>query len=126
MLVWWEQGFGGTIQFSRYVTLLANLGANVVFDVQAPLKSLLKQSFSGIRIITRDEPVNGIDFQIPLVSLTGLFSTGLSNLPSPKCYLKPLPDNLEQWRAKLNLNSSKLNIGIACSGSEAYKNDKNR
>ena len=126
VLVWWEQGFGDTIQFSRYLTLLANLGANVVFDVQAPLKSLLKQSFPGIRVITRDEAVSGIDFQVPLMSLPGLFSTDLSNLPSSNCYLKPFPDNLDRWRVKLNLNRDKLNIGIACSGSEAHKNDKYR
>ena len=126
VLVWWEQGFGDTIQFSRYVTLLANLGANVVFDVQAPLKSLLKQSFPEIRTITRDEAVSGIDFQVPLLSLPGLFSTDLSNIPSSKSYLKPLPDNLDQWRVKLNLNKARLNIGVACSGSESFKNNNKR
>ena len=126
VLVWWEQGLGDTIQFSRYTRLLSELGANVVFDVQKPLKSLLQHSFPGIRVITRDEPLSGIDFQIPLMSLPGLFSADLSNIPSSQGYLKAVPENIDLWRAKLNLSSSKPNIGIACSGNKNHDNDKNR
>ncbi len=126
VLVWWEQGYGDTIQFSRYVPLLKELGANVVFDVQKPLKSLLQHSFPGIKFITRDEPVSGIDFQVPVMSLPRLFSTDLTNIPSSQGYLKPVPESIDLWRGKLNLNSSKPNIGIACSGNEAQANDKNR
>ncbi len=126
ILVWSEQGYGDTLQFSRYVPLLASLGADVVFEVQAPLKSLIQESFPSIKIITRDEIVSGIDYQVPLMSLPRLFSTDLSKLPYLENYLKPSPDNLDQWKAKLNLNSSRANIGIACSGSEAHINDKNR
>jgi hypothetical protein len=36
-----EQGFGDTIQFARYVTLVARTGAQVILEVQPSLKSLL-------------------------------------------------------------------------------------
>src|ERR1700693_4502163 len=36
-----EQGFGDTLQFVRYAALVAALGATVLLEVQAPLKSLL-------------------------------------------------------------------------------------
>src|SRR5262249_20417503 len=36
-----EQGFGDTLQFCRYVTLIAQLGARVVLEVPQPLVSLL-------------------------------------------------------------------------------------
>jgi tetratricopeptide (TPR) repeat protein len=126
VLVWWEQGLGDTIQFSRYAALLSELGENVVFDVQKPLKSLLQHSFPGIKVIKRDEPLRGIDFQIPLMSLPRLFSADLNNIPSSQGYLKPVPESIDLWRVKLNLSSSKPNIGIACSGNENHDNDKNR
>jgi tetratricopeptide (TPR) repeat protein len=115
VLVWWEQGLGDTIQFSRYVTLLANLGANVVFDVQAPLKSLLKHSFPGIKIITRDEAVSGIDFQIPLMSLPLVFKTELKTIPSSASYLKSDPLKVENWKTKLP-PGNKLKVGLVWNG----------
>ena len=36
-----EQGFGDTLQFIRYVPMVAARGATVLLEVQAPLKSLL-------------------------------------------------------------------------------------
>jgi tetratricopeptide (TPR) repeat protein len=36
-----EQGLGDTLQFCRYATQIAALGANVILEVQAPLVSLL-------------------------------------------------------------------------------------
>jgi hypothetical protein len=115
VLVWCEQGLGDTIQFSRYVALLANLGANVVFDVQAPLKSLLKQSFPGIRIITRDEAVSGIDFQVPLMSLPLAFKTEPQTIPSSASYLKSDPLKVENWKTKL-VPGDKLKVGLVWNG----------
>jgi tetratricopeptide (TPR) repeat protein len=126
VLVWSEQGFGDTIQFSRYVNLLTDMGVNVIFDVQAPLKSLAVNSFPELKVITKGEPVDNVDFQVPLMSLPKLFGTNLSSIPSTNIYLNPVLENFNSWKSKLNLNSSKLNIGIACSGNETHKNDKNR
>ena len=44
ILVWYEQGMGDTIQFSRYIQSLIILGANVTFEVQKPLLKFLKDS----------------------------------------------------------------------------------
>jgi hypothetical protein len=50
----------------------------------------------------------------------------LTNIPSSQGYLKPVSESIDLWRVKLNLSSSKPNIGIACSGNETQANDKNR
>ena len=42
ILIHWEQGFGDTIQFSRYLRLLADAGARVLFAPQRPLKRLME------------------------------------------------------------------------------------
>ena len=41
ILIHSEQGLGDTIQFCRYVPLVAARGAQVIFEVQKPLQSLM-------------------------------------------------------------------------------------
>ena len=42
IFIYAEQGFGDTIQFCRYVPLVADLGAKVILGVQKPLIPLLE------------------------------------------------------------------------------------
>ena len=126
ILVWYEQGYGDTIQFSRYLNMLSDLGAEVIFESQESLKSLLERSFPRIKFIKRKEFVSDVDLQVPLLSLPRLFSTDLISIPTIDRYLSSDPKNLKIWKDKLNLNHSKLNIGIACSGDKNHVNDKKR
>jgi len=43
ILLYPDQGFGDTLQFCRYVKLVAALGAKVILQVQPPLVGLLRQ-----------------------------------------------------------------------------------
>jgi len=126
VLVWSEQGYGDTIQFSRYIEKLIELEADVIFEVQEPLKALFKQSFARAKIINQDEAFSCIDFQIPLISLPLLFCTNIENIPSKKSYIKVNKEKLIYWKKKLNIEYKKINIGIACSGNINNINDKNR
>ena len=52
-----EQGFGDTIQFVRYVPLVASLGAKVILEVQPTLKMLLCGLTGADKVIgTFDQP----------------------------------------------------------------------
>ena len=126
VLVWGEQGYGDTIQFSRFIEKLIELKADVIFEVQEPLKELLQNSFLHPKIISQEESTGVIDFQIPLVSLPLLFSTNFNNIPSTNSYIRADEENLIFWRDKLNSKNKKMNIGVACSGNKNYVNDKNR
>jgi len=126
VLVWSEQGYGDTIQFSRYIEKLIELEADVIFEVQEPLKALFKQSFARAKIINQDEAFGCIDFQIPLISLPLLFCTNIENIPSKKSYIQVNKEKLIYWKKKLNIEYKKINIGIACSGNINNTNDKNR
>ena len=126
VLVWSEQGYGDTIQFSRFIEKLIELKADVIFEVQEPLKALLQNSFLHPKIISQEESTGVIDFQIPLVSLPLLFSTNFDNIPSTNSYIRADEDNLIFWRDKLNSTNKKMNIGVACSGNKNHLNDKNR
>jgi len=72
ILVWSEQGLGDTIQFLRYLRLLTEGGARVVFEVQPRLHSLLK-GLPDIEVVERGNVPPCTDYHIPLLSLAGCF-----------------------------------------------------
>ncbi len=125
ILVWYEQGLGDTIQFSRYVLDLIFLGANVTFEVQDSLAPLFQNNFN-CKIQTSIQKYQSFDYQIPLLSLPKLFGTNINNIPHSKSYLKANLDDVKKWERELNLSTSKLNIAIAISGNPNHKNNQNR
>src|SRR5262249_50686341 len=51
-----EQGIGDTIQFCRYVPLVAGLGAKVVIEVQRPIQRLIASLAGAPSVIARGDP----------------------------------------------------------------------
>lgn len=74
LLVHAEQGFGDTIQFSRYLPLLAGRAGRVVFECQPPLTRLMARSFPQVTVIATGE-ATAFDRHIPLLSLPLLLGT---------------------------------------------------
>ena len=65
-----EQGFGDTIQFCRYVPLVAARGARrVILEVQRPLHRLMDSLAGATDIVPRGEPLPAFDLRCPLLSL---------------------------------------------------------
>lgn len=110
-----EQGLGDTIQFCRYVPLLAKLGATVIFEPQAPLVSLLKNLHGLSEIVTARKPTPHHDFHCPLMSLPLAFKTTLATIPNAIPYIDV--DILKQkyWLQKLS-HIVKPKIGLVWSG----------
>lgn len=124
ILVWYEQGYGDTIQFSRYVSELIKMGAIVTFEVQKPLLNIFRNHLDCM-IVDEAGSKEKFDFQVPLMSLPKLFNTNISNIPQP-ILIKPSQEHIHRWREKLDLSDRQLNIGIATSGNPNHKNDLNR
>jgi tetratricopeptide (TPR) repeat protein len=126
LLIHWEQGFGDTIQFSRYLTLLT--GSKLIFVVPATLASLLANLSLVATIIAHDrldkEPDVTYDIWVPLLSLPYHFATTLNNIPATVPYLHPDPIKIKQWQQRLTQNCFK--IGIVWSGNPKYYHDQNR
>jgi tetratricopeptide (TPR) repeat protein len=125
ILVWAEQGYGDTIQFCRYVPLLAGLGAEVIFEVPRPLETLMG-SLGGCRIVAEGAEVPQVDCQIPLASLPLAFRTTLETIPSSPRYLKALASRVAAWAGRLGGERGRRRIGIACSGRETFPDNHNR
>jgi tetratricopeptide (TPR) repeat protein len=125
ILIYWEQGLGDTLQFCRYSRLLADLGAEVILEVQAPLVKLLG-SLSGVsRVIAAGSALPPFDYQCPLLSLPLAFGTILQTVPASGPYLHAEPARIAHWRERLGERRA-ARIGFVCSGSAMYGNDNNR
>jgi Flp pilus assembly protein TadD len=120
-----EQGLGDTIQFVRYVPMVAERGARVVLGVPPALKQLLAKFPGANAVITPDDPVPPFQLQCPLMSLPFAFGTELPSIPADIPYLRAEPELVASWKRRLG---SKRNprIGIAWSGSATYRGDRRR
>jgi tetratricopeptide (TPR) repeat protein len=120
-----EQGFGDTIQFCRYVKLVAKLRAKIILEVEPALVGLLSELEGVNQIVTRGDPLPKFDFQCPLLSLPLAFNTTLETIPAPLRYVESNRTKVDTWKRKLGEKSRKR-IGIAWSGSHFHNNDHNR
>ena len=114
ILIHAEQGFGDTLQFCRYVPLVANLGAQVVFECQPQLATLMETLGGNILVVKAGDQRPLIDLQIPLMSLAGIFKTAADNIPCAVPYLKP-PGAAHSSRQ----SGSGIKVGLCWSG-KAY------
>jgi tetratricopeptide (TPR) repeat protein len=116
-----EQGLGDTIQMSRYVPMVAELGARVVLAVQAPLVALLSTLPGVSQCVAGDENIPYFDVYCPLLSLPLAFKTRIDTIPASVPYL------FAAARAEPSTpTQQKLKIGICWSGNPIHPNDHNR
>lgn len=108
-----EQGFGDTIQFIRYVPLLAEQGATVVVECQVPILKELLHSVAGVSdVVAFGEPLPHFDCHLPLMSLPLAFGTTLETIPSRVPYLSASSEKIDLWRRRLG-TSTKKRVGLA-------------
>ncbi len=106
ILLFAEQGLGDSLQFCRYVSLVAQLGGKVILECQAPLLELFK-SLDGVHELRvqqthpQTEAHADFDFQCPLMSLPRVFGTTIETIPSNVPYLQADPQKVADWRVKL-------------------------
>jgi len=125
LLVHNEQGLGDSIQFSRFVTSAAQAGAQVIYEVEAPLYGLM-QSLSGVHTLVRQrEPLPAFDYFCPVISLPVALGTRLDNIPAPIPYLQAHAYKVSHWKERLGKVPGPR-IGLVWSGSPSHKGDRHR
>jgi tetratricopeptide (TPR) repeat protein len=125
ILLYAEQGLGDVLQFSRYVPLVAQLGAQVILEVHAPLFKLLKHLGGVSQIIALGDNLPEFDYQCSLLSLPLVFKTELDTIPPVPLCINSDVNKVINWQIKLG-EKVNLRVGLVWSGSNAHANDHNR
>lgn len=120
IFVYFEQGYGDTIQYVRFLHDLILKKAKVFFLCQKSLSSLIKNSFPEVTIV--DSFSNEYDYIVPLLSLPKLLDyDNFSKLSSAK-YL----DVESNIKLNFEIDNNKINIGLCWRGNPKHRNDLNR
>ncbi|CAO3423708.1 tetratricopeptide repeat protein [Azospirillum endophyticum] len=125
ILLYAEQGLGDTLQFLRYVPLVASRDGRVVLEVQRPLLPLMAGVEGVARLIARGDPLPPFDLECPLMSLPRAFATGLDSLLAETPYLRPDAARVACWRDRLGPRTT-LRVGIVWAGNPRFPGDEER
>jgi hypothetical protein len=126
ILVHLDEGLGDTIQYARYVPVLAELGARVILVVEPPLQTLLSGLPGVAQCLAFGEPLPAFDMHCPVGSLPLAFATRLDSIPSQIPYLpRPSEPRVQAWEDRLGPRR-RLRIGLVWSGNPSHRNDHNR
>ncbi|HZT01011.1 MAG TPA: tetratricopeptide repeat protein [Steroidobacteraceae bacterium] len=116
ILIHAEQGLGDALQFCRYLPLLEDKGAQIVFEVPEALAELMRSVRFGGTLICQGDPVpSALDYHCPLLSLPLAFGTRADTIPAEVPYLKADPAAVASWRNRLSALPG-LKIGLNWQG----------
>ena len=127
VLVHVDEGLGDTIQFARYLPMVAALGARVVLVVADALVPLLS-GFPGVSqcLALSSTRLPAFDLHCPICSLPLAFKTRLDTIPPPASYWPAALDSrVQAWERRLGPRN-KLRVGLVWSGNPKHGNDHNR
>jgi len=120
-----EQGLGDTLQFIRYVPLVAQRGGRVIVEAHARLVPLLRTCSGVDQVIAREEDPPPFDVHALLLSLPGLLGTTLAAVPADVPYLAVDPALVARWRQELDVVPG-FKVGIVWQGNPMLQLDRLR
>ncbi len=117
-----EQGLGDTVQFVRYVPLLASYGARIVLVVQPSLFRLLRYMDGVAQVVAIGDELPAFDLYCPLLSLPGILGTTIGTIPPPIPYP---PQAYARAPSRLG-DVDGMRVGLVWSGNRDYIHDRHR
>lgn len=122
LYAYYEAAYGDTIMYARYLPLLKDKCAKVLFKPQIGHIQLLKDADYGIEILDQKvfEPELEFDVHIPLMSIPhalGLYEE--KDIPFKDKYLKSDPKKVQFYKENY-FNNDKFKIGIKWQGNTNY------
>lgn len=124
VLVLSEQGFGDSIQFARFMPMLAEQAENTLFAVQPELAQLLEGLSSKVTMISPNQSLPDIDVHSLLLSLPGKLGITGPDKISGAAYLKAPSPSEDLADAISNLKGYK--VGINWRGAPRHTEDFKR
>jgi len=127
IFIYSERGFGDIIQFSRYLPLLKEKRASVIFQVPGALIRLFSNSQMADQYLLSDQKkLPSYDYASGILFLPCFFQTTEKTIPSKIPYVKA-PETIKRiLRAEINENKKQFNVGIVFAGNPQNENDRHR
>ncbi|MDR3539207.1 MAG: tetratricopeptide repeat-containing glycosyltransferase family protein [Acetobacteraceae bacterium] len=123
ILVHAEQGLGDTIQFARFLSLIAVQGGRPVLACDESLVPLFHEAMPDITVVSRGPDLPPYDAWIDQMSLPRAFGTRLETIPAADGYLVAHPGRRAAWASVLPPGPR---IGLAWAGNRLHSNDARR
>jgi Tfp pilus assembly protein PilF len=122
IFIYAEQGLGDTIQFARFLPMVAERGARIVFDAPPELFRMFA-GFPGIAELRKvGAPLPQTDFHLPLMSLANRLGISLANLPAKVPYFAAPASGPVLPRPP----GTRFTVGLVWAGRARHANDQNR
>ena len=122
ILVHFEQGFGDSIMFVRFLDELKKQCKEVSLVVQNSLVELFNDSKLGVNIYTEAQIASiNYDYWIPMMDLPIVCNTQYNTIPKAEGYLKVSKTKINAYKKKFINDNDKIKIGIAYEGTLASK-----
>ncbi|HEX2566337.1 MAG TPA: tetratricopeptide repeat-containing glycosyltransferase family protein [Burkholderiales bacterium] len=119
-----EQGFGDTLLFARYASLVAERCSRVVLECQSELASLLARTPGVHQVVAAGHALPPCDAHLPLMSLPRVFRTTLDSVPWTGPYV--LPDAARAAESARLASAPGLRVGLVWAGRPQQGDDRKR
>jgi Flp pilus assembly protein TadD len=120
-----EQGFGDTIQFVRYLPMVAETGGSVIVGVQPELLPLLEKFQGPWKWTSTLPPAADFDVHCPLVSLPAAMKTTEPTIPGREPYITAPAEKAARWHERL-ADDGHRKVGLAWAGRSTHPHDRQR
>lgn len=121
-----EQGFGDTLQFLRYVPMVAASGAKVLLGAPPELARLLAD-FPGTQgVYLSPTLLPPFDVHCPLLSLPRIFNTDVDSIPARVPYLSVNASVVRPWAQYFSRFKTTVKVGLIWSGNPGQENNRHR
>jgi tetratricopeptide (TPR) repeat protein len=126
ILIHAEQGFGDTLQFIRYLPMVAQRGGRIILACQKELARLFRQFEQVEQLVSEGEPLPQFDVHCALLTLPMVFKTDLQSIPNQSPYLRADANLSSQWMERLPGAIAERKIGLTWSGRANYERERAR
>lgn len=122
LLIHYEQGFGDTFMYCRFVPMMKNLAKQVIFVVQDSLYDLIKNSkiiSDGVMVVSECQSKNlEYDLHMALLDTPFVLKISAQNLPICEKYLEVEDDKVKMYADKYLNKSNRIKVGICLHGNK--------
>lgn len=125
LLIHYEQGFGDSIMFFRYIEQAKLFSNRIIFRVQDGLVDLIKNNLKDVEIVGMSTPIEDLsfDYHVPLISLLHILNARVENIPLTSGYIRADKQKVAKYKEDF-FNNNFLKIGVSWNGTKFGNNHR--